>query len=94
MVLGGVDDGGFGDVRGRWALGKGLYNTGWEKLKSFFALQSSLSNQNSIGGIFAWTTGDTTCQLPKLAVPSDDRAKPQPLLKAIPSGLTICKCHQ
>lgn len=47
MVLGGVDDGGFGDVRGRRALGKGLYNVGWEKLKSFFALRSSLSNQNS-----------------------------------------------
>ena len=38
VILGGGDDGGFGDVRGRRALGKGLYNTGWEKLKSFFAL--------------------------------------------------------
>lgn len=26
VILGGVDDGGFGDVRGRRALGKGLYN--------------------------------------------------------------------
>ena len=109
VILGGVDDRGFSDVRGRRTVGKGLYNMGWEKWKSFFALQSSLSNQNSIGedlrcgrkvGINAWTTGDTMCQLPKLALPSDDRAKPQPLLKpscshqAIPLGLTICKCHQ